>query len=260
MSDSLKISLVQTKLIWGDVDANLKHFSDLFHKLKESTDLLILPEMFTSGFLMENKDTIAQKENYTLAWMKDQATKLEAVVLGSIIVKEDDNYFNRLYVIDNSGVICSYDKRHLFRMGEEDQHFKAGNQRNIFTIGNWRICPLICYDLRFPVWSRNRNEYDLLIYVANWPSARRAVWNTLLQARAMENQSFVAGVNRVGSDAQNLTYTGDSCLIDAKGKVLHKCKENESEIISCVIDRKQLNDFRVKFPVLFDADSFQIKE
>ncbi|MGQ1911323.1 amidohydrolase [Marinifilum sp. RC60d5] len=260
MSDLLKICLVQTKLVWGDVEANLNHFSNLFHELKESPDLLVLPEMFTSGFLMENKEAIAQKANYTLAWMKNQATKLEAVVLGSIIVKENTDYFNRLYVIDSSGVICTYDKRHLFRMGEEHLHFAAGNQRSIFKIGKWRICPLICYDLRFPVWSRNSNEYDLLIYVANWPSARRAVWNTLLQARAIENQSYVVGVNRVGSDAQNLTYTGDSCLIDAKGKILQKAKENESEIIFCVIDRKELNDFRMKFPVLFDADLFQIEE
>ncbi|WP_321308724.1 amidohydrolase [Marinifilum fragile] len=260
MSDLLKVSLVQSDLIWGDVEANLNHFSELLGKIEEESDLIVLPEMFTSGFLMKDKNKVAPFVEITINWMQKWASQLQSVILGSIVVEENSEYYNRLYVVNAEGVLAHYDKRHLFRMGEEQMHFKAGNERVIFTIGKWRICPLVCYDLRFPVWSRGIDEYDLLLYVANWPQARREVWNTLLKARAIENQSYVIGVNRVGEDGMNLSYSGDSSLFDAKGKLLAKCEDHKTIIQSYSISLSQLNDFRTKFPVHLDADSFQINK
>lgn len=258
MSDTLKVSLVQLELVWGNVDENLKRISKLISPLKNQTDLIVLPEMFSSGFMMENKNMISPKAAMTLDWMKNQAEELNATLLGSIIAEEDGNYFNRLYCVDSEKIICSYDKRHLFRMGEEQKHFSNGADRVVFNLGKWRIRPLVCYDLRFPVWSRNQNDYDVLLYVANWPEARRDVWNTLLKARAIENQSFVLGVNRIGSDGLGLSYSGDSSVFDAKGKLVGKCTDHTEEIITLKLNLDELNDFRRKFPLHLDADSFQI--
>lgn len=260
MSEKLRVSLVQSELVWGNVEENLKHFSELADTHAEPTDLLILPEMFTSGFLMHDKEKVAPYAGSTLQWMQEKALALEAVVIGSIIVEENGEYFNRLYVVNDNGIIAHYDKRHLFRMGEEHNHFQQGTERLIFNIGKWRICPLVCYDLRFPVWSRGINEYDLLIYVANWPEARRDVWNTLLKARAIENQSYTIGVNRIGTDGMNLSYSGDSCLFDAKGKLIGKCTDYKTEICTYEIDLDGLIEFRSKFPVHLDADSFKISK
>ncbi|WP_372751829.1 amidohydrolase [Labilibaculum sp.] len=258
MSDLLKISLVQIDLVWGNVEGNLKRISDLLLPHKNQTDLILLPEMFSSGFMMENKQAIAPKAAITLDWMKQQAKETNAAILGSIIVEEEGDYYNRLYCVDGEKILCSYDKRHLFRMGEEDHHFVGGTERLIFTLGKWRICPLVCYDLRFPVWSRNKNDYDILLYVANWPESRRDVWNTLLKARSIENQSFVVGVNRIGQDELGLSYAGDSSLFDAKGKLMGKCADHQEEIITLEIKLEDLNQFRRKFPVHLDADSFRI--
>jgi len=255
----LNVSLIQSELIWGNVEENLSHFSQILKPLKGKTDLIILPEMFTSGFMMDSKKDIAPYKDDTLKWMADQSLKLGAVLLGSIIVCIEGHYYNRLYALDGEKVICSYDKRHLFRMGQEDQHFTAGEKREIFTIGKWRICPLICYDLRFPVWSRGVNEYDLLIYTANWPQARADVWNTLLKARAIENQVFVAGVNRVGEDGMNLKYSGNSAIYDAKGKPVGKCNDFKTEILTLELFLSDLKTFRSKFPVHLDADFFHVK-
>ncbi|RUT79050.1 amidohydrolase [Ancylomarina longa] len=254
----LRISLIQSEIFWNDVEVNLLHFSEILCPLKGNSDLIILPEMFTSGFMMDRKDEIAPYADKTLKWMTNQSLELGTVLVGSIIVCEDTQYYNRLYAIGNGKIICSYDKRHLFRMGEENHHFQSGSKREIFTIGKWRICPLICYDLRFPVWSRGVNEYDLLIYVANWPEARTEVWNTLLKARAIENQAFVAGVNRVGLDGMKLKYSGSSSIFDAKGKLLGKCNDFKNEILNLELSLSDLKSFRQKFPVHLDADSFQI--
>jgi predicted amidohydrolase len=260
MSDRLKVSLAQVNLVWGKVEENLERISHLLSPLKNQTDLILLPEMFSSGFMMENKQLIAPKAQMTLDWMKQQAKELNAALLGSIIVEEEGAYYNRLYCVDADKILCAYDKRHLFRMGEEGDHFSGGSNRMIFTLGKWRICPLVCYDLRFPVWSRNKNDYDLLLYVANWPEVRRDVWNTLLKARAIENQSFVAGVNRIGQDALGLSYVGDSKLFDAKGKSVGKCDDYQEEIKTLELELEDLHQFRRKFPVHLDADSFQITQ
>ncbi len=259
MSDILRLSLVQSDLLWGDVNANLDQFTKQFSQLKGKSDLIVLPEMFTSGFMMSGKNEIATYSDSVVVWMREQAKNLDAHIMGSFIVNESDSYYNRMYTVSPQGDISTYDKRHLFRMGNEHEHFEGGKEKGIVKIGEWRIRPIVCYDLRFPVWSRNQQDYDLLICVANWPDARRDVWNTILKARAIDNQAYVAGVNRVGKDGMDLTYAGDSSLIDARGRVLAKCEEYKNDIQTVHISLNDLRNFRIKFPVYLDADDFEIK-
>ena len=192
--------------------------------------------------------------------MKEIAQKENAVIIGSLIIEEDHNYYNRLIWAQPDGVIYTYDKRHLFRMANEHEHFKTGNKRLIIEYKGWKICPLVCYDLRFPVWSRNssENQYDLLIYIANWPGVRKAPWSKLLEARAIENQCYVVGVNRVGKDGKDISYTGNSAIINPKGEIISTIAENKncSETVSLSLD--DLNSFRKAFPVGMDADEFKI--
>lgn len=258
MSDVLRLSLVQSNLTWGDVNENLKQFSQQIAPLKDKSDLIVLPEMFTSGFMMSEKDEIAFYADITIAWMCEQARYLNAHIMGSFLVCEANLYYNRMHTISPNGDIFTYDKRHLFRMGNEHKHFEAGKEKGIVNIGAWRIRPLVCYDLRFPIWSRNQEDYDLLVCVANWPAVRRNVWDTLLKARAIENQAYVAGVNRVGKDGMGLTHSGGTCVIDAKGDVLTKCKDDTNEIQTKHLFLDDLRDLREKFPVYLDADAFEI--
>lgn len=259
MSDILRLSLVQSDLIWGDVKSNLEQFTQQLSVLKGKSDLIVLPEMFTSGFMMSGKEEISSYADMTVSWMSEQAKYLGSYIMGSFIVKDADFFYNRMYTVSPDGDISTYDKRHLFRMGNEHEHFAGGIEKGILSIGEWRIRPIVCYDLRFPVWSRNQQDYDLLVCVANWPDARRDVWNTILKARALDNQSFVAGVNRVGTDGMNLAYAGDSALIDARGKVLAKCDDYKSTIQTTHISLNELRSFREKFPVYLDADDFEVK-
>ena len=259
MTDILRLSLVQSDLIWGDVKSNLEQFTHQLAELKGKSDLIVLPEMFTSGFMMAGKDEIASYTDTTVAWMCEQATHLGSYIMGSFIVNEADSYYNRMYTVSPDGDISTYDKRHLFRMGNEHKHFEGGKEKGIVSIGEWRIRPIVCYDLRFPVWSRNQQDYDLLVCVANWPDARRDVWNALLKVRAIDNQAFVVGVNRVGRDGMNLAYAGDSSLIDARGRVIAKCEDYKSHIQTTHISLAELKSFRKKFPVYLDADDFEIK-
>jgi predicted amidohydrolase len=233
--------------------------------LSEPTDLIVLPEMFTTGFTMDAQAVAEPMNLTTFRWLKQMAAQTRAVVTGSYVVKEKNSYFNRLIWMQPDGQFDSYDKRHLFRMAGEDGIYTAGEQRLIKEWKGWRICPLICYDLRFPVWSRNRTEastdfaYDLLLYVANWPAPRRTAWNTLLQARAIENLSYVAGVNRVGEDGNGHVYTGDSALIDFKGDVLFRQTDREA-IHQQTLSLDDLRTFREKFPANLDADAFTIRQ
>ena len=259
MSDILRLSLVQSDLIWGDVNANLKQFAHKLSQLKDKSDLIVLPEMFTSGFMMAGKETIASFKDATLIWMTEQAQELNACIMASVIVNEGNAFYNRMYTVSPEGEISTYDKRHLFRMGNEHEHFNAGKQKGIIKIGEWQIRPIVCYDLRFPVWSRNQQDYDLLVCVANWPDARRDVWNTILKARAIDNQAYVAGVNRVGKDGMDLSYAGDSSLFDARGRVLAKCDDYKDDIQTIHLSLTDLRSFRKKFPVYLDADDFEIK-
>jgi omega-amidase len=202
---------------------------------------------------------LAEPMNYTsFKWMKQQSAQKGAVVTGSLIIKEKGFYFNRLIWMQPDGKYYVYDKRHLFRMAEEDQIFTAGKEKLLVEWKGWKIRPLICYDLRFPVWSRNKkNEYDLLIYVANWPEVRRMPWKSLLQARAIENLSYVVGVNRIGTDGKGIAYGGESSVISPKGEVLWQ-KESTEEIYSCILNKTELDSFRAKFPADMDADEFII--
>ncbi len=252
--NKLKLFLVQTDIIWGDIDANLLHISSLINQSKTSVDVIILPEMFTTGFSMDVSRHSEAINGKAFNWMVSMANKTNAAITGSIIVSENSKFYNRLFWINPDGTWFSYDKRHLFSMGKEDQFYERGNKRLIVTYKGWKICPLICYDLRFPVWARNNNAYDLLIYVANWPSSRNHIWNILLRARAIENQCYVAGVNRIGRDLENVHYIGESCIIHPKAHQVASSNAPREAILQATISLDELRQFRMKFPVLKDAD------
>jgi omega-amidase len=260
----LRIIICQQSLVWEAPEGNLQRWEELLLPLKGSTDLIILPEMFTTGFTM-NTDSLAEPLNgRTLAWMREMAAVLDATVTGSFICEEpgveSSVCFNRLLWVDPDGGHWHYDKRHLFTFAGEHFHFSAGRERLTVELKGWRICPLICYDLRFPVWSRNtvENPYDLLIYVANWPEARSSAWKDLLVARAHENQCYVAGVNRIGTDGKGITYSGDSRVIGPRGELLAEAGAHRAALHTLTIDRQELLDFREKFRVLEDADRFRL--
>jgi len=250
---SLSVTLVQPDLVWENKAANLAKIEGLFRTIGQ-TDLIILPEMFSTGFSM-NVETLAESmEGYTVNWMKVKASDLQAVVAGSLIIKENSCYYNRLVWARPDGKLQWYDKRHLFSMGEEHLHFTPGNEQVTIEYKSWKVRLQVCYDLRFPVWSRNHDDYDLLINSANWPAARHAVWKTLLTARALENQCYCLGVNRVGQDGIGLDYAGDSGCIDARGEA--DWLGNIESTRTFTLSFSKLHEFREKFPILKDRDSF----
>lgn len=261
----LRVTLCQQPLEWEHRQKNLDHFENLLPSLKGQTDLVILPEMFTTGFTMNTGTMAEPMHGQTFGWMRDMASELRATVTGSFICAEPGiesvQYLNRLLWVNADGSYRYYDKRHLFTFAGEHFHFSAGRERTLVELNGWRICPLICYDLRFPVWSRNTatDPYDLLIYVANWPEARSTAWKDLLVARAHENQCYVAGVNRVGTDGKGITYSGDSRVIGPKGEQLAAIEAHRPGIITVSLDGQGLMDFREKFRVLDDADRFELK-
>lgn len=225
--------------------------------------MVILPEMFTTGFTMLPEGKAEEMEGATQTWMQTLAAELDAVVVGSLIVEENGQFFNRLLAVGPEGLLTRYDKRHLFRMAGEDENYASGQQSSVFEVKGWRINPLVCYDLRFPVWSRNtsselpRLNYDVLLYVANWPEVRVSHWKTLLKARAIENQAYCLGVNRVGTDGNGVVYSGDSAAIDYMGTVLATATR-EAKLLNVSLDWKGLERYREKFPVWQDADPFRI--
>ena len=255
----MNITLLQTDLHWQDPVANRAMLEEKLFTLPEPTDLIVLPEMFTTGFTMDARAVAEPMNLTTFRWLRQMAAQTNAVVTGSYVVLENGGYYNRLLWMEPDGQFAHYDKRHLFRMAGEDGVYTAGTSRLVRTWRGWRICPLICYDLRFPVWSRNRQiepdklDYDLLLYVANWPAARQAPWDTLLQARAIENLSYVAGVNRVGEDGNGNSYLGGSALIDFKGDVLFRQYDTEA-IHQQTLSLDDLQGYRAKFPAYLDAD------
>lgn len=263
--NTLKTTFIQSDLYWQDIDANLAMFEEKIWEIEESTDVIILPEMFNTGFSM-NAKKLAEPMNFkTFRWMSQMARQKDAAVIGSYIVKEGGKYYNRLFWVEPDGDFDFYDKRHLFRMGDEHLTFAEGKKRMIRNFRGWKIMPLICYDLRFPVWSRNRIdsatgelEYDLLIYVANWPAARTDVWNTLLKARSLENQCYSIGVNRTGKDGMGINYNGHSTALDFKGQGLNKIS-NKPSIKTITLNLDELHSFRKKFPAYMDGDDFEIK-
>lgn len=256
MSDKIVISLIQANIAWENPGHNLVNYSSVIDGLQES-DIIILPEMFPTGFTMDVLNFHEFENGASVTWMREMAKKTDAAVCGSMIIKDGENYYNRLFFVTPEGEVFTYNKRHLFRMGEEHEHFTPGRDRVVFEYKGWRIMPQICYDLRFPVWFRNQNDYDLLINVANWPSPRKKVWNTLLSARAIENQCFIAAVNRIGKDAKGLDHSGDSMLVDFKGEIIQTCMDEEKTITVELI-KKDLQKFKETFPTHLDADDFTL--
>jgi omega-amidase len=266
---SLTITLIQTNLHWEDKKANLGMLSKKIESIKEKTEVIILPEMFNTGFSMKPEIFAEEMNSETVQWMKKIAVEKKVILTGSIMAKEDNKYFNRLIWMLPNGEHGVYDKRHLFAYGNEHTHFSAGNKRLIASAKGWKINPQVCYDLRFPVWARQiplslekegvgvRLEYDLLIYVANWPEQRTHAWKTLLTARAIENQCYVVGVNRVGDDGNGIHHTGESMIIDPLGEIIYTKKEEET-IFTYTLQKEKLNEIRERFPFWKDADSFNI--
>ena len=254
----LIISLVQFDIKWQQPQENLNRLAGMISPLSGHTDLILLPEMFSTGFTMEPERFYEETEGIAYTWMHKMAGRTGACMAGSYIVRENGRYFNRLLFVSPEGEESIYDKRHLFRMGDEHLFYAAGNKRIVVSCRNFRIKPFICYDLRFPVWTRSRNDADLLIFIANWPESRREVWKTLLIARAIENQVYVAGVNRVGKDGRNISYAGDSMIISPKGEVISSLEVNREGILTSVLDLHELQRFREKFPVHLDGDRFNI--
>jgi omega-amidase len=261
----LKFTLIQSELHWEDAEANLSMFEEKIWQIGGSTDVIVLPEMFTTGFTMAAPKMAEHMNMRTFKWMKNMADQTGALILGSYIVTVHDRYYNRLLWMEPGGNFKTYDKRHLFRMANEHKIYASGESLLVASWRGWRICPLICYDLRFPVWSRNKWEatlkrpsYDVAVYVANWPTARIDAWNTLLKARAIENLSYVVGVNRVGQDGNGIEYNGHSSVISPKGEVIFS-NEGVESIRTLELSSNSLSAFRDRFPAYLDADDFTIE-
>ena len=255
----MKITIIQPDPVWENKFANFRDLERLIAPSYNKTDVIILPEMFNTGFSMNPEQLSELPKAETFNWMKSTSQKGNFGLCGSYMVKEKDKFFNRWVFVTPGDEFWYYDKRHLFRMGDEDKFFSAGKSRLAFTFRRVRISPYVCYDIRFPVWSRNRNDYDLAIYSANWPEARKNVWNTLLMARAIENQCFVAGSNRIGTDGKGIRYCGNSSVVNPRGEIISSAGADKECAISAEISLDELSDFRKKFPVFKDADEFTIE-
>ncbi len=259
MKENLTVHVFQPDVIWENPTANRTKYENWLKKMEDRQEsLVIFPETFLTGFSMNTTSLGEGMKSKSVVWMKDMATKYGKIMAGSHIIKENDRYFNRFLFAYPDGQVEIYDKRHLFRMGEEHNHFSRGESRKIISIGKWRIMPIVCYDIRFPVWIRNRNDYDVLICIANWPAVRQPVWNNLLVTRAIENMSYVIGVNRVGTDGNQIQYIGGSQCIDPRGNYIMKSDDQEN-ILTFALEKDPLERFRKKFPVHLDADDFIIK-
>ena len=252
----LTVTLIQTELDWEDVAANLRRFDRLIGSLQVATDLIVLPEMFTTGFSM-NAAALAENMNgRAVGWLRETARRTAAAVVGSIIVVDDGRFYNRLCWASPDGELATYDKKHLFRYAGEDRVYTAGSASLLVELKGWSIRPFVCYDLRFPVWTRNTNRtYDLALFVANWPQRRAEHWKVLLQARAIENQSYVIGVNRIGTDGNGLYHSGDSSVIDPVGDILFR-NAHAPCVFTLPLERDRLDDYRRSFPAWKDADQF----
>ncbi|MEN8223737.1 MAG: amidohydrolase [Bacteroidota bacterium] len=259
----LTITLVQTTLAWEDPDANISNFDTLMQNFDISTDLIILPEMFNTGFTMNARQNAELMEGKTMQWMTGMAKDKQCAVCGSLIINDAGGFYNRLIWMEADGSYQYYDKKHLFRMGDEHLHFHAGNKRLIVDLKGWKLMPLICYDLRFPVWSKNtyldgKYAYDLLIYIANWPAIRSLAWTSLVKGRAIENMAYAAGVNRTGKDGRAYEYTGNSLLSDPGGKILTDAGSKPDAVITTQLKASKLTDIREKLGVGKDWDKFEL--
>lgn len=264
---TLSITTIQSNLHWEDKSANLKMFSEKINALKEGAEIVVLPEMFSTGFSMRPEKLAEKMDGPTVQWMREISERKRVILCGSIIIEEEGHFYNRLIWMLPNGLLGYYDKRHRFAFAGEDEHYSAGHKRLITSVKGWKINLQICYDLRFPVWSRQTQlplietglEYDVIIYIANWPERRSHAWKTLLQARAIENQSYVVGVNRVGADGNSIPHSGDSMIVDPLGEVLYHQKDIE-ETHTLILQKEKLEEVRRKFPFWKDADHFTIND
>ena len=264
-ANDLRVSLLQADTRWHDPLANRQYYDEVIAPLRGTTDLIVLPETFTSGFSNEVLDQAETMDGDSVKWMQKQSQLADSAICGSVQIRDDEKVFNRFLWVQPDGVVLHYDKRHLFRMANEHRRYAAGAEKLIVQWRGWRICPQVCYDLRFPVFSRNRFnhsvtealDYDMLIYVANWPAARRNAWNILLRARAMENLAAVVAVNRVGIDGNGVEYAGDSVALNWLGESLAEAG-SASQVLSAVFSKSALLDYRAKFPAYLDADAFKL--
>ncbi|MCB0445680.1 MAG: amidohydrolase [Gelidibacter sp.] len=259
MQTQLNIALIQTILIWENPIQNRLLLSEKINAISKPVDIIVLPEMFTTGFTMNPKDVFETMDGDTVLWMKALASKKNAAITGSLIVKEHNSYYNRLLFVHPNGQIDTYDKRHTFTLAGEDKIYAAGTQKCIVTYNGWKICPLICYDLRFPVWARNTENYDVLIYVANWPTLRIHAWDTLLKARAIENMAYCIGVNRVGLDGNNHEYSGHSAAYDVLGNRIDHIPFDKEITAIVTLQKQEIETYRKKLNFLSDQDSFSLK-
>jgi predicted amidohydrolase len=257
MQNNLQIVIIQADLVWGNAKKNKEKLDVMLEEI-ENVDLIILPEMFTTGFSMTPKPFAESMNGETVNWMKGKASQFNAAIVGSIIINEENKYYNRMLFVHPNGRIEKYDKRHTFTLAGEHKEYSSGNRKLIVDFKGWKICPLICYDLRFPVWSRNVENYDVLIYSANWPEPRINAWKTLLKARAIENMSFCVGVNRVGVDANGYEYNGNSIAIDFLGNEITEVAENSEKIIHATLNKEKLMKVREKLSFLDDKDTFTV--
>ncbi|MCG9970679.1 amidohydrolase [Christiangramia crocea] len=259
MSKKLNIAFIQANLHWEDPEANRNLFSEEIDKISDSVDLIILPEMFTTGFSMNAEKLAEPTKGKTLEWLKEKAKAKDAAITGSVIIGEDGNYYNRLFFVYPDGSYKLYDKRHTFTLAKEDQTYTGGKERLIVEFKGWKICPLICYDLRFPVWARNTEDYDLLIYVANWPEKRVNAWDALLKARAIENMCYCVGLNRTGGDGDGYVYNGHSAVYDVLGNELTDLNREDEFIAEITLDKNSLYETRNKLKFLQDRDRFNLE-
>jgi len=258
MSDALQVVGIQADLVWENPDKNLSFFEEKIKSLPKNTNLVVLPEMFTTGFTMNPKKVAENINGKSVSWMQKMAIENDFAICGSLVISENDNYYNRLVFAHPTGKIEFYDKKHPFTLAKEDKVYSSGSEKLIIDYKGWKICPLICYDLRFPVWARNTENYDLLIFVANWPLKRIKAWETLLKARAIENMSYVIGVNRTGKDINDYEYSGNSLIIDYIGDEISKIKDNSVGIVTSTLQKTKQELARKKLGFLNDKDAFTI--
>jgi predicted amidohydrolase len=259
----ITFSIIQTKLHWENKEANLRTLEEKIRGIEVPTQVVVLPEMFSTGFSMNAIQLAETMTGPTVEWMRLLSAERKIIITGSLIIEEKGFYYNRLIWMFPNGQLGVYDKKHLFGYAEEDRYYSSGKQRFIPSVNGWKLNGMVCYDLRFPVWSRQSPsaskggefEYDVLLYVANWPKKRNTAWKSLLQARAIENQCYVIGVNRIGEDGKGFEYSGDSAVIDPLGEFLYH-KENEEDVFTITLSKKHLTNVREKLPFLKDADPF----
>lgn len=258
MQDQLKIALLQADLVWENPEQNRINFKEKINQIDTDVDIVVLPEMFTSGFTMNASAVAETMEGETVKWMQKLSTQNNVAIIGSIVISEDDNFYNRLFFVTPKGIVSYYDKRHTFTLAGEDKVYTAGKNKLLTAYKGWKICPLICYDLRFPVWSRNIDNYDVLLYVANWPVPRIDAWDTLLKARAIENMSYCIGVNRVGVDGVGINYCGSSAAYDVLGKKLTSIPLSEEAMEIVTLSKSHITKYRSALKFLDDKDDFSL--